>query len=109
MSDYTIITRCANGHEQRTLYQGFDMEHVAFQAGLLDGSSPAFVHKPGPESKCGICKAQLVCEVQPGDHRGISEQINDLADESNPRRCPTCESIMHHPRLARYRCPRGCC
>jgi hypothetical protein len=43
------------------------MEYASTLAGLLDGSSRHFIHKPGPNSplgKCGVCQAQIKCTVE---------------------------------------------
>ena len=43
------------------------MDYAEDFAGLLDGSSPFFIHKPGPLSpigKCGICNAQLRATIE---------------------------------------------
>jgi hypothetical protein len=66
MSNLDIVFRCESGHEQRITYHGMPREMVEFQAGLLDGTSPYYVHPPGPESqigKCGICGSQVKATV----------------------------------------------
>ncbi len=65
---FQLTTTCDNGHIQTMTYgPGFTREWVEAQARILDGTSEMYVFKPGPESvigKCGICGAQIKCEVQ---------------------------------------------
>ncbi len=60
---------CENGHEQVIKVNGMTDDWVEMWAGLLDGTSPMFVHSPiGTDSvigKCGICQKQLKATVTP--------------------------------------------
>ncbi len=61
----TLHLKCSLGHEQTIQ---FDMPRVDVEriGGLLDGSSPFFVHPPAPDSlmhKCGICGAPFKATV----------------------------------------------
>lgn len=66
---YGVHLRCENGHEQHVILDVGDREEAVTFAGLLDGSSPLFVHKPGPESlmhRCGICRGSFKATVSDG-------------------------------------------
>lgn|SRR5678815_2537693 len=64
---YGIAANCPNGHTQTLRLEGFTREYAEGYAGLLDGTSPWYVHSPiGTDSligKCATCKAQIKCEV----------------------------------------------
>ena len=50
-----------------TVDPALGMEYARQFAGLLDGSSTLYIHKPGPNSpigKCGICQGQIKCTVE---------------------------------------------
>lgn len=60
---------CKAGHKQVITYTGMSREFAESCAKLTDGTSPLYVHPPGPESsigKCGICGAQLSSRVLDG-------------------------------------------
>lgn len=49
---------CKRGHTQEITIDGMSRDDAEQYAGILDGSSPFFVHPSPPESlvgKCGIC------------------------------------------------------
>lgn len=59
-----IEITCQNGHQQTIRTSGMEEAQISLLAGLLDGTSPAYVYPPGPDSpigKCGICHSQLKC------------------------------------------------
>ena len=68
---HTLIAVCKNGHSQTLQYKDLPLEFVVQQAGLLDGTSPFYVHSPiGTDSvigKCGICGTQISCTVSTAD------------------------------------------
>ena len=58
MPQMRITATCRGGHTQSITYECRSLQEAELFAGLLDGTSPAYVHPPGPESvigKCGIC------------------------------------------------------
>jgi hypothetical protein len=68
---YIITARCENGHSQEIKIDGeLGLEWAKGQAGLLDGTSPMYLHSPiGTDSvigKCGLCRTQIRCEVTEG-------------------------------------------
>lgn len=69
---FTVTMTCGNGHVQQVVYSGVARAFVEGVAGLMDGTSPMYVHPPGPDSvigKCGICRAWLKAKVEDGDRR----------------------------------------
>ena len=68
MKSHSITAKCSKGHTQILKYDaGLDRDFVEMQAGLLDGTSPMYIHSPiGTGSvigKCGICGSQISCSV----------------------------------------------
>jgi hypothetical protein len=66
MTALKIVARCESGHEQTIVCSGQTLHEVETFAGLLDGSSPLYVHPPGAESvigKCGIYGERIACTV----------------------------------------------
>jgi hypothetical protein len=64
--NYVLTMRCANGHEQKLEYRNMSRAFVENQGQLMDGSSPFYQFRPGPESsigKCAICHAQVTSTV----------------------------------------------
>lgn len=83
----TMITKieytCKAGHSQVITYSGMSREFVELAAKLTDGSSPLYVHPPGPESsigKCGICGAQLTSRVLDGSSNNTSDDPQPPAE-----------------------------
>ena len=64
---HKITAVCEAGHSQEIIIEGLGREYAELQAGLLDGTSPMYIHSPiGTDSvigKCGICRAQIHCVV----------------------------------------------
>lgn len=65
---FVITAVCENGHSQGIRIAGsLGREFADVQVGLLDGTSPLYLHSPiGTDSfigKCGICRAQIKCTV----------------------------------------------
>jgi hypothetical protein len=63
---------CESGHRQSFTIENMSPEWVEMWAGLMDGTSPLYVHPPDEKSvigKCGICgkpfKASVVNDVSP--------------------------------------------
>lgn len=66
---WEVTATCESGHSQVTKLdaKAFTKEGAELFAGLLDGTSPAFLYPPGPESvigKCGICQKPFKCTVK---------------------------------------------
>ena len=85
---HRLVASCPNGHNQHLDYKGIDRSFVDGQAGLLDGTSPFYVHSPiGTDSvigKCGICKAQIKCSVLDIDeHQLRADLVSSLAQSFN--------------------------
>jgi hypothetical protein len=63
----TAVCESSPSHIQKlTIDEKLGKAYAKQLAGLLDGTSPMYLYPPGPESvigKCGICKAQIKCNV----------------------------------------------
>ena len=65
-----ITVRCEKDDSHAKILKishGLGSEYAKGLAGLLDGSSPFYIHKPGPKSpigKCCICQGKLSAEVE---------------------------------------------
>lgn len=74
--NFLITAKCGNGHsEEIRVEESLGPEWVKNLAGLLDGTSPFYVHSPiGTDSvigKCGICLAQLECTITNSEPAGV--------------------------------------
>jgi hypothetical protein len=62
-----ILARCqACGATQRLYLPDHDRPSAEMLAGLMDGTSPLFVHPPGPDSqigRCETCGGRFRCEL----------------------------------------------
>ena len=66
--DWIVRAECLNGHTQEITIRNVSRLWAESWAGLMDGTSDLYVHKPGPASvigKCGICGQQIACTVRP--------------------------------------------
>lgn len=68
--NYVITAKCANGHSEDYLVDGFlGLDWVLEHTNILDGTSNFFLGKKPAESdssligRCGVCRAHLVCNV----------------------------------------------
>jgi hypothetical protein len=64
---YVLVAICDRAHEQRIRIEGRSRDWIAGLAALLDGTSPYYIHPPGPNTvlgKCGLCGAQIRCRVE---------------------------------------------
>lgn len=71
MNQLRITIRCQDHPEKHAKVLRIDpVLGIAWAiqlAGLLDGSSAMYIHKPGPDSpigKCATCGGHLKCEVE---------------------------------------------
>jgi hypothetical protein len=59
---------------------------------------------------CNVCKGVEMALFDVRNRHGFKDGL--IRDKQSPeldgRRCPKCQSLMTHTRLAGYRCPRGC-
>ncbi len=55
MSAFKVVATCSSGHSSSIIHEGMTREGVELFAGILDGTSPAFMFPPGPESVIGKC------------------------------------------------------
>lgn len=69
--NYQIRAQCSGTCKKTQVirYEGFSREWVETQAGLLDGTSPLYVIKPGPDSpgtigRCETCGGGFTCTVE---------------------------------------------
>lgn len=83
MRELRIIVKCLKGADHRKILR-FRWElgryYVETLAGLLDGTSPYYIHKPAegsPIGKCGICSAPLKCEIE-------ERELPDAIDQRQP-------------------------
>lgn len=73
MSEIRLIIRCKkepDKHAKILQMQGLPREVVEDFAGLLCGTSPYYIHNPGPDSpigKCVTCGGQLTYEIEERD------------------------------------------
>lgn len=72
-----VTAECEAGHVQRITLHGHTRSQAELFAGLLDGTSPAYVAPPGadpnsPIGKCGICGRPFKAKVTP--HNQSSEE-----------------------------------
>lgn len=65
-----ILMRCPRGHEQRLFTPDHTLEEATWLAGLLDGTSPAFVTSPrdclaqgGLIGRCATCGELFTCTL----------------------------------------------
>jgi hypothetical protein len=77
----TVTARCAEGHEQTlNVDAAMGLEWVKGWVGLMDGTSPFYVHPPiGTDSmigKCGICGSQIKCTVEDVVDRTACELVS---------------------------------
>jgi hypothetical protein len=70
MSERGILARCEQGHEQRLCTPDMDEHEAAALAGLLDGTSTAYVYPPRDYplaesviAKCGTCQSWITCTL----------------------------------------------
>lgn len=71
MTVFEITVRCSSQPTKHAKKIRVDAQvgraYVDTLAGLLDGSSPFYIYKPGPNStigKCATCGAEITAEVQ---------------------------------------------
>ena len=72
---HEVTATCENGHTQKLRLDANSYSKAGAEqwAGLMDGTSPFFLHPPGDESvigKCGICGKRFKCSVSPAVERG---------------------------------------
>jgi hypothetical protein len=64
---FLLTAACELGHVEKLTFNGMSREYVELQAGLLDGTCPAYVKSPiGTNSsigKCATCGSQISCTV----------------------------------------------
>jgi hypothetical protein len=73
---WTMRAECESGHSQEITIGNVDRTWAEAWAGLMDGSSPLYLRKPGPESaigKCGICHARIRCTVRAAGEKEDTE------------------------------------
>lgn len=54
MRKIEVLIRCVNGHEQKMTLLGHTREQAEFWCGLMDGTSPAYLHKPRDDDRSSI-------------------------------------------------------
>lgn len=65
--EYFVTATCEDGHKQEMTYRGVSRQQAELFVRLLDGTSPLYVIKPGPDSRigrCGICSKPFTCDIQ---------------------------------------------
>lgn len=72
-----VTVRCKSHPEKHAKILRVDpqlgLEFAQLMAGLLDGTSPMYIYKPGPDSpigKCATCGGQLETTVEEVEVRG---------------------------------------
>lgn len=69
MNEIRILVKCIKREDHRKILRmrvELGKHYAETLAGLLDGTSPYYIHKPAegsPIGKCGLCGAPLECEV----------------------------------------------
>jgi len=63
-----LTVRCTQdtNHAKILEFKDMDEEQAKRFAGLLDGTSPAYIHPPGPGSpigKCGLCGGKIEVDI----------------------------------------------
>jgi hypothetical protein len=70
MIEFRITLRCATQPEKHAKIirmEGLARDWVEAFAHILDGTSPMYIHKPGPDSpigKCATCGGQLTSSIE---------------------------------------------
>ena len=71
MKEIRITVRCAKQPDKHAkilrVSEELGLKWAETLAGLLDGSSPMYIYKPGPDSpigKCATCGGQLSADVE---------------------------------------------
>ena len=73
MKEIRLTIRCTHNSDHAKVLRidpQLGKEWAETLAGLFDGSSPFYIHKPGegsPIGRCAICHAELKCTVQEFD------------------------------------------
>lgn len=101
---YTIVARCENGHSQAIEVDGsLGVDWANGLAGLLDGSSPMYIHPPDPGSlsvvgRCGICRTQIKCVVTDSapapTHPEEKKRLLDALEAARENVAPTVKRLM---------------
>lgn len=83
MKEIRLIVKCVRYQDHRKILRfrsELGLYYVESLAGLLDGTSPYYIHKPAegsPIGKCGICSAPLKCEIE-------ERELPDAIDQRQP-------------------------
>ncbi len=89
MTRIKTLTTCGDGHRQELTFEGVSREWVESWCGLIDGTSPMYLHKPcdDPKSVIGKCCWPVDDAVDQYDaprYRPCGKQIHaEIIEESN--------------------------